>query len=76
MPLCARVPQPAAGGVAVPADRTQCPLCRQPRTNPALIPSGYVFCFPCIYAHVESHGQCPVTLAPTAPDAVRKLYIG
>ena len=57
-------------------DRNECPLCHRLRTNPALLPSGYVFCYPCIYAHVEEHQQCPVTLVPAQLDDIRKLYIG
>eukprot|EP00160_Parvularia_atlantis_P018449 Unigene6835_Nuclearia_a/m.20948 Unigene6835_Nuclearia_a/g.20948 ORF Unigene6835_Nuclearia_a/g.20948 Unigene6835_Nuclearia_a/m.20948 type:complete len:117 (-) Unigene6835_Nuclearia_a:63-413(-) len=65
---------PAAGGVGLPEDRTLCPLCRKPRTNATVIPSGYVFCFPCIFAHVEQHGVCPVTLERTSLDQLRKIY--
>lgn len=30
-----------------------CPLCHQQITNPAIIETGYVFCYTCIYAHLQ-----------------------
>ncbi|ANB12376.1 ubiquitin-protein ligase peroxin 12 [Sugiyamaella lignohabitans] len=43
-----------------------CPLCSQPLTNPTAIETGTVFCYLCIYRHLESGnaqtgGRCPVT---------------
>ncbi len=47
----------------------------QLRTNPAMVEvSGYVFCYPCIFRHVNEHGRCPVTLRPATVDSVRRLY--
>ncbi|KAJ2158789.1 ubiquitin-protein ligase peroxin 12 [Coemansia sp. RSA 552] len=66
--------KPHADGVAVPEDQSLCPLCTQPRTNPAMAPTGYVFCYPCIHRHVCEAGTCPVTLAKVRPDEIRKLY--
>ena len=67
----------APGGAALPDDVTLCPLCRRPRTNPALLAtSGYVFCYPCIHREVEDSGRCPVTHAPARLDHVRRLYRG
>ncbi|KAJ2664402.1 ubiquitin-protein ligase peroxin 12 [Coemansia sp. RSA 1199] len=67
-------PKPHADGVAVPEDQSLCPLCKNLRTNPAMAPSGYVFCYPCIHRHLSDTGTCPVTLARAHPDAIRKLY--
>ena len=39
-----------------------------------MIPSGYVFCYPCIYNHVTAHGCCPVTNQATEMDDLRKVY--
>eukprot|EP00198_Chlamydomonas_reinhardtii_P006960 XP_001696296.1 predicted protein [Chlamydomonas reinhardtii] len=44
-------------------------------TNPAtLATSGYVFCYPCAFAHVLAHGRCPVSGLGAGLDHVRKLY--
>ncbi|KAJ2528905.1 ubiquitin-protein ligase peroxin 12 [Coemansia sp. RSA 1937] len=67
-------PKPHTDGVAVPEDQSLCPLCKNLRTNPAMAPSGYVFCYPCIHRHLSDIGTCPVTLARAHPDAIRKLY--
>jgi hypothetical protein len=62
-------------GVRLPVDVRRCPLCAGERTNAALCStSGYVFCYPCIYRHVEAHGSCPVTLEQTAVEDVWKIY--
>lgn len=54
-------------------DTSLCPLCGTQITNPTAIESGVVFCYPCIYKHLESveppseydtdniGGHCPVT---------------
>ena len=68
-------PPPARGGVPLPADPSLCPLCATPTTNPAMaVPSGYVFCYPCLYGHVSTHGACPVTRLPCGVEGVRRLY--
>lgn len=67
--------QPSPDGVPLPTDPAACPLCRRPRTNPALaVPSGYVFCYPCLHAHVLEHGECPVTRVELGVGGVRRLY--
>ncbi|KAJ1736212.1 ubiquitin-protein ligase peroxin 12 [Coemansia sp. Benny D160-2] len=66
--------KPHPDGVAVPEDQSVCPLCRMPRTNPAMAPSGYVFCYPCIHKHVSENGACPVTLVKAESAGIRKLY--
>ncbi|KAJ2808082.1 ubiquitin-protein ligase peroxin 12 [Coemansia helicoidea] len=67
-------PRPHPDGLAVPEDQSLCPICEKPRTNPAMAPSGYVFCYPCIHRHVAGAGTCPVMLARTRPADIRKLY--
>lgn len=68
-------PAPAPGGVALPSDRSACPLCRQPITNPALLAvSGYCFCYPCVFRYIQQHGRCPVTMAPAKEEHLRSLY--
>jgi hypothetical protein len=66
---------PALDGVPLPSDPAACPLCRRHRTNPALaVPSGYVFCYPCLHAHALEHGECPVTRVELGVGGVRRLY--
>lgn len=68
-------PRPSPRGVGLPADPSDCPVCRRRTTNPATIAtSGYVFCYPCAFNAVMTHGSCPVTLLPASLDHVRKLY--
>ncbi|TDH74257.1 hypothetical protein CCR75_006361 [Bremia lactucae] len=55
-------------------DPTLCPLCKKTRVNPAMTPSGFVFCFVCIHRHVERHGKCPVTQEECEGAAIIKLY--
>lgn len=53
-----------------------CPLCGAlPINNPAVLPSGYVFCYTCAFNFVEAHARCPVTGAhvPERKDALRKV---
>lgn len=55
-------------------DPSTCPVCRQPRVNPAMSVSGYVFCYPCIYRYVEEHGECPVTQMKCDLPSIVKIY--
>ncbi|EST09916.1 Pex, N-terminal [Kalmanozyma brasiliensis GHG001] len=53
-----------------------CPLCGAlPINNPAVLPSGYVFCYTCAFNYVEEHARCPVTslAVPERKDALRKV---
>lgn len=39
-----------------------CSLCRSPIVNPtALLESGYVFCYKCIFSYIEREKRCPIT---------------
>lgn len=66
-PLAKGEPQaPREKYVRVSLDSSLCPLCGQPITNATAIETGAVFCYPCIYKHLESGtaadgGRCPVT---------------
>ncbi|POM76139.1 Peroxin-12 [Phytophthora palmivora] len=55
-------------------DPTLCPLCKKKRVNPAMAPSGYVFCYPCIYRHIEKHGECPITQMKCELASIVKIY--
>eukprot|EP00775_Hariotina_reticulata_P011413 gene11413-11560_t len=68
-------PQPDPKGVGLPDDIRLCPLCKQPRVNPAIMAvSGYAFCYPCLFRHVCEQHCCPVTCCPASLDHIRKLY--
>jgi len=67
---------PPPGGMmtlgGLPADPSICPICRKERKNPtALVATGNVFCYSCIWKWVEDHGTCPITKRPL-PVAVEK----
>ncbi|TMW57226.1 hypothetical protein Poli38472_003151 [Pythium oligandrum] len=55
-------------------DDNKCPLCQRRRVNPAAAISGVVFCYPCIYRHVEAHGECPVTQMKCDVSSIIKIY--
>ncbi|GJP52711.1 hypothetical protein CLOM_g11801 [Closterium sp. NIES-68] len=68
-------PKVAPAGIPVPADRSLCPLCLCRRTNPtAPATSGFIFCYPCIFAYVDKFGRCPITHHPTNVDQLRRLF--
>lgn len=53
-----------------------CPLCGAlPINNPAVLPTGYVFCYTCIYSFLENRPVCPVTLTsiPDGKHGLRKV---
>ena len=51
-----------------------CPLCGKGRVNPAALPSGYVFCYACVFEWVEERGGCPVTGERCGVEDIRKIY--
>ena len=67
-------PVPARGGVPVPRDAKICPLCLRERTNAAASCSGFVFCYPCLFAHVSEYGHCPITQQQCGLEQIRKIY--
>ncbi|KAI8614366.1 Pex12 amino terminal region-domain-containing protein [Chytriomyces sp. MP71] len=68
--------QPHPDGIPLPEDLSLCPLCLQQIKNPAMLVSGYVYCYTCIYRHAEAHGECPVSKIRIVGGGtgVRKLY--
>eukprot|EP00698_Gefionella_okellyi_P000950 TRINITY_DN1082_c0_g1_i1.p1 TRINITY_DN1082_c0_g1~~TRINITY_DN1082_c0_g1_i1.p1 ORF type:complete len:354 (+),score=64.45 TRINITY_DN1082_c0_g1_i1:107-1063(+) len=60
--------------VMVPADRTLCPICQQTRTNTAMLSTGFVFCYPCVFRYVQENGQCPVTHVKLDVGSISKIY--
>ncbi|KAI9351771.1 Pex12 amino terminal region-domain-containing protein [Zopfochytrium polystomum] len=65
--------QPHPDGLPV-LDDDMCSICQKERTNATLIPSGYVFCYPCIFREVEATGRCPITFMETTIEQLRRLY--
>lgn len=52
-----------------------CGICKDKFVNPtALSVSGYVFCYMCIKAHVQTFAACPVTNFPAGLKNLRKLH--
>lgn len=57
-----------------------CGICgRTPIANPALLRTGYAFCYACAISHLEGSDTCPITLRPARVpgeeprDAVRRV---
>lgn len=68
-------PPPSADADDYTRCNTECPLCHRIRTNDtALVTSGYVFCYVCIYKHVTKNESCPITKIPTSLEQLVKLY--
>jgi peroxin-12 len=63
----------ATSGLTLPTNSSLCALCKNTRTNPATSPSGFVFCYPCIWTYISQHHRCPVTLQVCSTDQIRKL---
>jgi peroxin-12 len=68
-------PKVAKEGIALPSDRTLCPLCTQKRANPSVVSvSGFVFCYTCIFKYISQYKRCPLTLIPANVDEIRRLF--
>eukprot|EP01087_Luapelamoeba_hula_P022228 TRINITY_DN7916_c0_g1_i1.p1 TRINITY_DN7916_c0_g1~~TRINITY_DN7916_c0_g1_i1.p1 ORF type:complete len:388 (+),score=35.90 TRINITY_DN7916_c0_g1_i1:47-1210(+) len=67
-------PKKLEGGLELPKSKLHCPICRRRRTNPAILPSGFAFCYPCIHHYLELHSRCPITRLPFELDHIRKIY--
>jgi peroxin-12 len=61
----------------VPIDTASvaCPLCKEICTNMAACPSGFVYCYPCVYAYVEEHGRTPQGGLPCTTNDIRKCWV-
>ncbi|CAG8823898.1 22266_t:CDS:2, partial [Racocetra persica] len=65
---------PDPRGIPLPESPNICPLCVSQLMNPTAIPSGYVFCYTCIFHYVEEFNRCPITLIKIGTDELRKVY--
>jgi hypothetical protein len=52
-----------------------CPLCTNQCTNMAASPSGYVYCYPCLYKYIEDHGRTPKGGLPCTVLEIRKCWV-
>lgn len=53
-----------------------CPICGSlPIQNPAVLSTGYAFCYTCIHGYVEKYNRCPVTRASVVDgvDGIRRV---
>jgi hypothetical protein len=63
------------GRCALPENKRLCPLCVKDRVNAAASTGGFVFCYPCLYAHVdETSKTCPVTGLPCTLEQIRRVF--
>jgi hypothetical protein len=51
-----------------------CPICSRTITNPAGLPTGYTFCYPCVFPIISKSFRCPVSELPVQPQEIRRLY--
>ena len=63
------------GCLIPPNDPTLCPICRRIRRHPCVAPSGYVYCYSCIFHMIREESPiCPVTGMPCHEKDLRRLY--
>eukprot|EP00300_Choanocystis_sp_HF-7_P009002 c16215_g1_i3.p1 GENE.c16215_g1_i3~~c16215_g1_i3.p1 ORF type:complete len:137 (-),score=26.82 c16215_g1_i3:66-476(-) len=67
-------PPPVAGSYMIPKDHALCAICLNRRSNPTIVPSGYVFCYRCVYDYVTQHQRCPITFIPVSLEQLRRVY--
>jgi peroxin-12 len=68
-------PSPAPDApVSLHPNKLYCSLCNRLRRNPACSPSGYVFCYPCLFEFVREYQKCPVTNWKCNTEQIRKIY--
>lgn len=66
--------EPDPEGTALPQSPLTCPICLKQRTNPAVLPSGYTYCYPCAFRVVQESGCCPVTGWACTTEEIRKIF--
>ncbi|KAG8996813.1 ubiquitin-protein ligase peroxin 12 [Tulasnella sp. JGI-2019a] len=52
-----------------------CPICKNLLANATALPTGWVFCYKCIYKELEERGKCPVTLLRLGTWTLRKVLV-
>lgn len=71
-------PPPMKGhshGIPIPDNPILCPICLHPRRNPTCVTrSGFVYCYVCIYQHVEKNKICPISLLSTDTTQLIRLF--
>lgn len=61
-------------GISVPTNDWECPLCEKKRVNSTALPSGYVFCYTCLFKYVEIHAKCPITRIEVGLQDFRRIF--
>jgi len=63
------------GRILPPDDPSICPICRRLRRHPCVTPSGYVYCYSCIFHMIREDGPtCPVTGTRCHEKDLRRLF--
>ncbi|ORZ33878.1 Pex12 amino terminal region-domain-containing protein [Catenaria anguillulae PL171] len=65
---------PHPDGVGLPKSRSMCPVCKRAIVNPTALPTGYVYCYPCVFRVVDETGACPVTLRAVKLEQLRRIF--
>ena len=52
-----------------------CSLCKEQCTNMAASPSGFIYCYPCLYTYVQEHGRTPRGCLPCTVTQIRKCWV-
>ncbi|KAI9297812.1 hypothetical protein K502DRAFT_287369 [Neoconidiobolus thromboides FSU 785] len=66
---------PNKNGLPLPSDNSSCAICLRKRSNPAMLSTGYTFCYPCIFQYIQEHSKCPITFHHVDLEDIRKLFI-
>lgn len=51
-----------------------CLICGNKRINSSCIPSGYVFCYNCIFPFIQKNKYCPITKLSCSTIQIRRIY--
>lgn len=61
--------------VTSPRKENICGICSDVCVNMAASPSGYVYCYPCLYAFIKEYGLTPKGRLPCTVDMIRKIWL-
>lgn len=66
---------PERGRLLPPNDPSICPICLRVRRHPCATPSGYVYCYSCIFHMIREEGpKCPITGTQCYEKDLRRLF--
>jgi peroxin-12 len=78
------VPPPPPPSVLLPSTMSSaprssssvvCPLCNEQCTNMSASPSGFIYCYPCLYKYIKEHGKTPKGGLPCSVLNIRKCWV-